>query len=694
TTGAHPTNLPARLEPLIGRDAEVATLRELLQRDDVFLVTLTGPGGTGKTRLAVATGAELLDSFADGVFFVDLSATTDASLVLAHIAQSLSLKETPGRSLADTLTDHLAAKEILLILDNLEQVIDAAQDIAALLTSAAGLKVLATSREALRIAGERVFSVAPLEAPPQDQQDLEELGRYPAVALFTERARAAKADFSLTQDNATDVAAICRRLDGLPLAIELAAARVSLLSPSALLARLDKGLKLLTSGRRDAAERQRTLRAAIEWSYGLLTEDEQTLFRRLGVFAGGWTLEAAEAVCDRGDLDADVLAGLASLVDKSLVRVGEHDEERFSMLETIREFAAEKLEESGEAKATRRAHAEFFRSLAEQSYAGLAGPRQVSTLQHLRREGANFRIALRWASAAEPQISLHLCSNLWRFWRIEGQLAEGRDRLEKTLDVADAPSAIRARALRGLSVIAEIQHDHPTARLAAHEAMTLFDELGDEGGIARCLEIIAGLSEEEGDLEGAAIGYSRTKEIYERIGDEHGVAVALGNLANVPLLREDDESALELTRASLELYERQGDVEGKASSLLNRGLALLGSSTPYRSRPSFRHALARAVELHHTHLVIVALEGLAAEASMANRLERAGRLLGAANQLRSDEQVPRDSLEQRFYVDTLRRLRERFDPHDLDGLFGEGCHRVTDIVISEARADSGHQCRM
>ena len=273
--------------------------------------------------------------------------------------------------------------------------------------------------------------------------------------------------------------------------------------------------------------------------------------------------------------------------------------------------------------------------------------------------------------AAEPQIFLHLSSNLWRFWRIEGQLAEGRDWLERSLEFADGPSTVRARALRGLSVITEIQHDYPTARLAAHEAMTLFDELQDQGGIARCLEILAGLSEEEGDLEGAAEGYSRTKEIYEQLRDEHGVAVALGNLANVALLREDNESALELTGASMQLYESQGDAEGMASSLLNRGLALLRSGTPSRSRPPFRRALALAVELHHKHLVTVALEGLAAEATMVNNLERAARLLGAASQLRSDEQVPRDSLEQRFYAETLRRLREHFDPHDLDGLLGE-----------------------
>ena len=332
TTGSHPTNLPARLQPLIGRDTELAALTELLITDDVSLVTLTGPGGTGKTRLALAMGAELLSSFADGVFFTDLSALTDADLVIPHIAATLSLRETPGRSLTETLTEHLSSKQMLLITDNLEQVIDAAPDIATLLTDAPALKVLATSREALRVTGERVMSLSPLALPDTDDDTVDDIARSPAVALFTERARAVKAGFSLTQDNASDVAAICRRLDGLPLAIELAAARVNLLSPSSLLSRLDRGLKVLSSGRRDASQRQRTLRAAIAWSYDLLSADEQRLFRRLGVFAGGFSLEAADQVCDRGDLDTDVLDGLASLVDKSLVRTVEGQDDRFFML--------------------------------------------------------------------------------------------------------------------------------------------------------------------------------------------------------------------------------------------------------------------------------------------------------------------------------------------------------------------------
>ena len=302
--------------------------------------------------------------------------------MIPAITRALSLRETSGRSLRDTLTDHFADKEVLLILDNLEQVIDAAPHVTRLIASAPRLKVLATSREALRVTAERVVSLYPLDLPSPDEESPEKMDSSPAVSLFVERARAVKEDFALTADNAAEIASICRRLDGLPLALELAAARTNLLSPSALLARLDHSLKLLTSGRRDATERQKTLKGAISWSYELLSKDEQRIFCRLGVFAGGWSLEAAEQVCDRGDLYLDVIDGLASLVDKSLVRAPA-GQERFSMLETIREFALEMLEESGEAEEIRRARAEFFRALAEEAEAHLVGAEQRLWLDRL-----------------------------------------------------------------------------------------------------------------------------------------------------------------------------------------------------------------------------------------------------------------------------------------------------------------------
>jgi predicted ATPase len=402
------------------------------------VVTLTGPGGTGKTSLAAALGAELLSSFADGVFFVDLSALTDTSLVVAQVAAVFNLIEGGGRSLAAALHDYLSSKDMLLLLDNFEQLMAAAPEVAALASAAPQVRVLVTSREPLHVAGEVEVAVPPLVVPSHTPADLQELQRSSAVALFLERARRVRADFTLTAENAADVATICRRLDGLPLALELAAARVKVLTPSVLLERLEHSLKVLSSARRDASDRQRTLRGAIAWSYDLLSPDEQTLFRCLGVFAGGWSLEAVEKVCERAGVDLDVLDGLGSLVDKNLVRGMQQDDDRFSMLQTIREFASEKLDESAEGERIRRAHAEFFRMLADYVYSVPRGEEtETRHLDRLEDDHENLRSALSWALEAEPALALGLASSLGRYWYVRGYLREGRAWLERVLAGSD-----------------------------------------------------------------------------------------------------------------------------------------------------------------------------------------------------------------------------------------------------------------
>ncbi|MCA1705881.1 MAG: adenylate/guanylate cyclase domain-containing protein [Actinobacteria bacterium] len=387
TLSSHPTNLPPLLSPLVGRAEDIAGIVSRLSSPDSKIVTLTGPGGVGKTRVALAVGQELLPSFPDGVFFVDLSAVADPTLLVGAIAAALGLRESPGRTLTETLAEFLAARHTLLILDNLEHLLDAAADVSALAASAPSLKVLVTSREALRTEGEREFPIPPLALPVSGEEP-GDIFASPAIKLFVARAQAVRPGFTVAPEAAADVARICRRVDGLPLAIELAAARVKVLSLAALAARLEESLAALGSGRRDASERQRTLNGAIAWSYGLLEEGEQRLFSCLGVFAGGWSLEAAEAVCDRGGFDMDVLDGLASLVDKSLAR---QDEDRFYMLETIRSYAKARLEESGEAEQIRRTHAEYFRELAEEAEPYLVGEAQKVWLDRLERELDNFR---------------------------------------------------------------------------------------------------------------------------------------------------------------------------------------------------------------------------------------------------------------------------------------------------------------
>ena len=401
TLESYSNNLPLQATPLIGREREVVAVCERLRGSETRLLTLLGPGGTGKTRVGLQAAAELVDDFDDGVFFVPIATITDPELVAPTIARVLGLSEGGAQPPEESLQGYLRERQTLLLLDNLEQVIESAPVLDGLLSAAPELKILATSRTPLGLYGEQEFPVPPLSLPdPESLPPLENLANYEAIGLFLERARAVRPEFSLTQENAPAVVEICERLDGLPLAIELAAARIKLLPPRVLLERLGNRLKLLTGGARNLPERQRTLRNAIEWSYGLLEEGEKMLFGRLGVFSGGATLEAMEAVCDaRGDLPADVFDGASSLLDKSLLRQeeGAGGEPRFVMLETIHEFANAKLEGSGEAEAVRRAHAEYFLALAEEAEPMLWGPEQGTWLERLEPEHDNMRAALSWA---------------------------------------------------------------------------------------------------------------------------------------------------------------------------------------------------------------------------------------------------------------------------------------------------------
>ena len=439
-------NLPAQLTSFVGRERETAEVVQLLGA--TRLLTLTGPPGTGKTRLGLRVAAEVLDQFQDGVFFVDLAPMRDPGLVPTTVAQVLGIGESGGQPLLDTLKNYFRHKHLLLLLDNFEQVVDAAPLVGELLSSSPGLKALVTSREALRVYGEQEYPVPPLTLPALDRAEpLHSLSQYEAVELFTRRARAVRPDFSLTEDNAPAVAEICVRLDGLPLAIELAAARSTVLSPEMMRRRLESRLGVLVAGPRDLPARQRTLRGAIDWSYDLLDPPEKTLLARLAIFQGGRSVEAVEAVCGHG-LTVDVLAGLESLLNKNLLRrlSGARDEPRFVMLEMIHEYAWERLEASGEAGDLRRRHSEYFLALAERAAPELHGARQQHWFVRLRAEQDNLRAALAWSlGAGEAELGLRLVGALRDFWFFDGHSAEGLRWTEHTLENAqDAPS------LRGL----------------------------------------------------------------------------------------------------------------------------------------------------------------------------------------------------------------------------------------------------
>ncbi|MDQ4059139.1 MAG: adenylate/guanylate cyclase domain-containing protein, partial [Actinomycetota bacterium] len=490
TLDARPNNLPVQLTSFVGRGGEIAQVRHLLH--GTRLLTLTGPGGTGKTRLALQVATDVLTEYRDGVFFVDLSTVTDPTLVPSAVARALGVEEIAERPLLEAVKDHISSKELLLVLDNFEQVVEAGPTVEALLTTASELKVLVTSRIVLSLRGEQEYAVPPLEPPDVDGLlDLQALQSIESVRLFTDRAVAVSPRFQVTEKNAAAVAAITARLDGLPLAIELAATRAKVLTPEQMLPRLQECLAVLTSGPKNLPERQRTLRGAITWSHELLDPAERGLFARLSVFTGGWTLESAEAVCDPDGLGLDILDGLSSLVDQSLIRRSDSDDgdPRFSMLETIREFGQEQLTVGGERDLLHRRHAGHFLELAVEAESHLVAEDQGEWLDRCDREHANIRAALRWAiDAGEVERVQESAGALWRFWQQRGHQAEGRRWLDETLAMpSDKPSPARAKAMIGAGGLAWWQQDRDAARASYEGALAIERELGDPARIGEAL---------------------------------------------------------------------------------------------------------------------------------------------------------------------------------------------------------------
>jgi predicted ATPase/class 3 adenylate cyclase len=629
------TNLPMQLTTLVGREAEIAHVSAMIEREGARLVTLTGPGGTGKTRLALAVAAEALDAFPDGVWFVDLAPLTNPALVLPGIASVLGVRETGGQALLRTVEAFLASKRLLLVLDNLEQVLDAAPQLGELLAACPQLSMLVTSREPLQLRAEQQVPVAPLAVPPLELVlPLADLARVPAIDLFVQRARAIVPDFALTEDNAPAIAAICQRLDGLPLAIELAAAWVRFLPPQALLERLERSLPVLTGGPRDAPARQRTLRDAIAWSHALLEGDEPILFRRLAVFSGGWTVEAAEAVVSP-DGAMDVFDGITALADKSLVRPlsAPGPDPRFGMLETIREFGLEQLTAAGEVETTRRRHADYLVALSETLSAKLFQATEPQLLERLAAERNNIRAALVWLDQqGDEETLIRLAAGLGWFWFVRGFGTEGISWLERARSPRSAVAGpVRAAALNWATVLTLPRKDHAAAAELAALSVRLIRESGDESA-SLAMALLA---------HGRATGYSGDRKtgfalleealtLARALDQPLFIAAILDCIAEFAFLEDDLEKATTLVTEALDLQRRHEPLWGTSFSLALLGeIALARSDLPAAS-VYYGESMALARALGDTTFLGAGLAAIGTIAAELGEAERSARLLGAA----------------------------------------------------------------
>lgn len=684
-------DLPEAPTPLIGREKELQEISTLLEKQEVRLVTLTGPGGVGKSRLGLEVARRLQSVFKDGVYFIPLSAVTDPNLVLPTIAKVLEIPETTTTPILETLKGHLEDKQILLLLDNFEQITSAAPALSELLADAPGLELLVTSRAPLRISAEYVCIVPPLTLPSIGRSPLEAIRDTEAVQLFIDRAKAVKQEFELTVDNALAVAEICYRLDGLPLAIELAAARVPLLTPQAILKRLDKRFDLLRGGARDLPTRQQTLKNAINWSFELLSEADKTLFTRLAVFVGGSSFEAVEALCEN-DTDINVLEGLSSLVEKSLLKQTEvAGEPRFRMLETIREFALVKLEKSGETQNVQKTHAGYFLELADASVP-FTKKGDKTWLNKLELEHDNFRAALRWAETHDVELGLRLAAKLTRFWWVRGFVGEGRSWLKTLLSKtsSETQTELRARALHNLGTLAWMQSDFAAAEKSYEEALGIYRALEVVDGLADTLNGLAILAIERGDLAKSRALQEETITLRRKLDDQSGLAASITNLGLVAGQEGDYADARARFTEALDIQQKLGHIWDTATTHINLGGVAYKLKEIDVARHHYQQGLTIAADVGDKETIAYALEGFAALAMLEKNFLQAAHLFGAGEALREATGNPLPPSGGRSeYDELLSALKTQLDEATLTEAWSKG--RASTIENAVALALSSHQ---